>query len=97
MPFTEFGYIEEYEHGECSGCGATLVNTPICPCQWDCECGPDCSGCEDEEDDRDIGEENYQGGRYIVTYQDGHYHSRARLQSILIKAGDIMTIVEGGR
>jgi len=53
MPFTESGYIEEYIHDECHSCGATLINTPVCPCQWDCECGPDCSGCYEDEDEED--------------------------------------------
>lgn len=31
MPFTEDGWVEEYEHAECHSCGATLINTPNCP------------------------------------------------------------------
>lgn len=35
MPFTENGWVEEYEHAECPYCGATLINTPECPCLGD--------------------------------------------------------------
>jgi len=44
MPFTENGWIDEYEHSECHSCGATLINTPECPCQAE----PDWDDDEDE-------------------------------------------------
>ncbi len=31
MPFTENGWVEQYEHAECPYCMATLINTPVCP------------------------------------------------------------------
>ena len=41
MPFTENGWVEDYEHDECHSCGATLINTPFCP---------NCEGEEEWED-----------------------------------------------